>query len=46
MVEIYCILIINHRKSFSDVRPDLQDAVKARLLEQGYDTEGNLIKEV
>ena len=45
MVNLYCTLIINKRKKFSDVPETLKNAVKERLLELGYDTEGNPIAE-
>ena len=44
MIEIYCKLIINKRRSFDKVPDELKEAVKSRLTELGYDTNGNPIK--
>lgn len=43
MVNLYCTLIINKRKTFDDVPASLQTAVKERLEELGYDTNGEKI---
>lgn len=41
MIEVYCKLIINNRRSFDRVPDDFKEAVAARLAELGYDTNGN-----
>jgi hypothetical protein len=43
MVEIYCKLIINKRRTFDKVPEVFQGDVKARLQELGYDTNGDPI---
>lgn len=43
MVEIYTRLVINKRRSFDKVPAKFQAEVKAKLLEYGYDTNGDLI---
>ena len=43
MVDVYATLIINKRRTFDSVPAKLQDDVKARLKELGYDTDGNPI---
>lgn len=43
MVEIYCKLIVNDRRTFDKVPDFFKEDVKARLLELGYDTNGNPI---
>lgn len=43
MVEIYTKLIINKRRTFDKVPAKFQADVEARLLELGYDTNGNPI---
>lgn len=43
MIEIYCKLIINKRRPFDKVPNELKEAVKSRLAELRYDTNGNLI---
>lgn len=43
MVNLYCTLIINKRKTFDSVPESLQPAVKERLEELGYDTNGDPI---
>lgn len=43
MVEIYCKLIIGKRRSFDRVPDDFKEAVKARLKELGYDTNGDAL---
>jgi hypothetical protein len=45
MVDLYATLIINKKRSFSSVPSRLQDAVRDRLYELGYDTDGNPIPE-
>lgn len=44
MIEIYCKLIINKRRTFDKVPDDLKKDVESRLKELGYDTIGNLLK--
>ena len=41
MIDIYCKLIINKRRTFDRVPENFRDDVKARLEELGYDTDGN-----
>lgn len=44
MVEVYCKLIIGKRgRKFDSVPDNFKEAVKARLLELGYDTNGDKI---
>ncbi len=43
MVNLYCTLIINKRRSFNEVPDNFKDAVKARLKEQGYDENGDAL---
>lgn len=43
MVEIYCKLIINKRRTFDRVPNNFKMDVEARLKELGYDTNGNPI---
>lgn len=43
MISVYVTLIINHRKSLTDVPSDLRPKVIEQLLAKGYDTEGNKI---
>lgn len=43
MVEIYVKLIINKRRTFDKVPAKFREAVKERLLELGYDTNGDPI---
>lgn len=43
MVNLWCTLIINHRRKFEDAPETLKPAIEARLLELGYDTDGNPI---
>jgi hypothetical protein len=43
MVELYVKLIVNKRRTFDKVPAKFQEAVKERLLELGYDTDGNPI---
>ena len=44
MIEIYCKLIINKRRSFDAVPSDFKEAVKMRLTELGYDVNGNPVE--
>lgn len=44
MIEIYCKLIINKRRSFDRVPDDFKKSVEKRLQELGYDTNGDPIK--
>lgn len=41
MVEMYCKLIIAKRRTFDKIPDEFKDAVKARLSELGYDTNGD-----
>lgn len=43
MVEMYCKLIINKRRSFDKVPDEFKIEVEARLKELGYDTGGNVL---
>lgn len=43
MIEIYCKLIINKRRSFDKVPDEFKESVKMKLTELGYDTDGNQI---
>lgn len=43
MVELYCKLIIGKMRSFGQVRNEFKVQVEAKLLELGYDTNGDLI---
>jgi hypothetical protein len=43
MINLYCTLIINKRRTFSQVPDNFKDAVEARLNELGYDTNGDPI---
>ncbi len=43
MVDIYCKLIISKRRTFDRVPDTFKSAVEARLLELGYDTNGDPI---
>ena len=44
MVEIYCKLIINKRRSFDKVPTSLKENVELRLNQLGFDINGNLIE--
>lgn len=46
MVEIYCKLIINKRRSYDRVPNKFKEMVKSRLLELGYDTNGDPIEKL
>ena len=41
MVALYCVLIINGRRTFDQVPAKLQDAVREMLAEMGLDENGN-----
>lgn len=41
MIEVYCTLIINKRRTFDRVPDKFKMDVEARLKELGYDTDGN-----
>ena len=43
MVNLYCALIINKRRTFDRVPDIFKDKVEARLAELGYDTNGEPI---
>lgn len=43
MIEIYCKLIINKRRSFDKVPDEFKEAVELRLAELGYDKNGESI---
>lgn len=43
MIEIYCKLIINKRRTFDRVPDDFKENVEMRLKELGYDTNGDRI---
>ena len=45
MVDLYAHLIIEKARSFEKVPDRYKDAVEARLLELGYDTNGDPINE-
>lgn len=45
MIEVYCKLIINGRRSFKQIPDELKEAVIYRLAELGYDQNGVFIKE-
>lgn len=45
MIEIYCKLIISGRRTFDRVPEDFKEAVALRLVELGYDTNGELLTE-
>ena len=45
MIEMYCKLIINGRRTFDKVPAELQESVEQRLAELGYDTNGCFLKE-
>ena len=44
MIEIYCKLIINKRRSFDKVPALLKEDVELRLNQLGFDINGNLIE--
>ncbi|MEG1523824.1 MAG: CD1375 family protein [Clostridia bacterium] len=47
MINLYCTLIINKRRSFGQIPDNFKVAVEARLLELGYEANGDSIaKEV
>lgn len=41
MVDVYATLIINKKRTYDSVPARLKEAVKNRLYELGYDTDGN-----
>lgn len=41
MVTLYAQLIINHRKTLSQIPTNLKAQVLEKLIEMGYDSEGN-----
>lgn len=43
MVNLYCTLIINKRRTYDSVPAKFKDEVKTKLMELGYDTDGNPI---
>lgn len=43
MVNLYCTLIINKRRNFSQIPETFKNAVELRLTELGYDTNGDPI---
>lgn len=43
MAAVYAALIINGRKTFNQVPDNLKQAVRAKLYELGYGTDGNPI---
>lgn len=43
MVNLYCTLIINKRRTFDSVPANMQPAVEERLKELGYDKNGDPI---
>lgn len=44
MIDIYCKLIINRRRSFDRVPDEFKDDVALRLAELGYNTDGTPIE--
>ena len=44
MIEIYCKLIINKRRSIDKIPEEFREDVEFRLAELGYDENGELIK--
>lgn len=45
MVELYTRLIINKRRTFDQILSKFQADVEAKLMEYGYDTNGDSIAE-
>ena len=45
MVNLYCTLIINKRRTIDEVPEKFRADVEVRLKELGYDTNGDLIVE-
>ena len=43
MINLYCTLIINKRKTFDEVPGNLKEAVRERLEELGFGTNGDPI---
>lgn len=44
MIDVYCKLIINKRRSFDRVPDEFKDDVALRLAELGYYTDGKMIE--
>lgn len=44
MVNVYCTLIINKRRTFESVPEGFKEQVMARLREQGYNTNGDKLE--
>lgn len=44
MVNLYCTLIINKRRSFGDIPEAFKEQVTARLKELGYDQNGDKLE--
>ena len=44
MVNIYCTLIINKRRSFEDIPETFRERVRERLRELGYDQDGKKLE--
>ena len=42
MIEVYCTLIKNKRRTFDQVPDKFKAGVEARLKELGYDTNGDI----
>ena len=45
MISIFCTLIVNKRRTIDQVPENIRDAVEAQLKKDGYDINGNLLKE-
>lgn len=43
MVNLYCTLIVNKRRTFGQIPDNFKSAVEVRLTELGYDTNGDPI---
>ena len=43
MIELYCELIKNKRRSFEQIPDNLKEDVKTRLAELGYDQNGDVL---
>ena len=46
MIEVYCRLIIGGRRTFDKVPNEFKERVEERLLELGYDTDGQLLEDI
>ena len=44
MIDLYCELIINTRRTFETIPNEFKEEVELRLAELGYNTDGSLIK--